>query len=183
MPGTTHERARKDHTMAQETRKGASGTGAPATAGRPVGAILASLPLADPGIRLDDTGDCCPTWWEGDDDWLRVEYVRARALGDTARVVELVARMTQLDDTTTTPPRDAHPAHTESRLGTVQDHTQPEPPVLIPQHGSTGGRKPYNVRLRMSLVAEAMNAPEFEGMSLAGIIEQVLEERLAQGRI
>jgi hypothetical protein len=83
----------------------------------------------------------------------------------------------------TVPPQTRRPAHRTDTLEGV-DHTEkPEPPVLIPQHGSTGGRKPYNVRLRMSLVAEAMNAPEFEGMSLAGIIEQVLEERLAQGRI
>jgi hypothetical protein len=87
------------------------------------------------------------------------------------------------DDVDTVPPQTRRPAHRTDTLEGV-DHTEkPEAPVLIPQHGSTGGRKPYNVRLRMSLVAEAMNAPEFEGMSLAGIIEQVLEERLAQGRI
>jgi hypothetical protein len=89
------------------------------------------------------------------------------------------------------PPRDAHPdhrattqgghqAHPESRLGTVQDATKPEPPVLIPQRESTGGRKPYNVRLRKALVAEVMDRPEFEGLSLAGIIELVLEERVAR---
>jgi hypothetical protein len=82
---------------------------------------------------------------------------------------------------TTVPPQTRRPAHRPATLGTVQDHTKPEPPVLIPQHGSTGGRKPYNVRLRVSLVAEAMTAPEFEGLSLGGIIELVLEERLAQG--
>jgi hypothetical protein len=164
--------------MAQETRKGESGTGAPATAGRPLRATLVSLPVAG-RIRLDDTGDCCPTGWAGDDDWLRVEYVRARALGDTARIGELVTMMTQLDDTNTTPPRSSSPAHTESTLGTVQDHTeQPEPPVLIPQHGSTGGRKPYNVRLRKALVAEVMDRPEYEGQSLAQVIELALERLL-----
>jgi hypothetical protein len=85
------------------------------------------------------------------------------------------------DHTDTAPSPDGLAPYRPSTLGTVQDTDKPEPPVLIPQHGSTGGRKPYNVRLRVSLVAEAMTAPEFEGMSLAGIIELVLEERLAQG--
>jgi hypothetical protein len=159
------------------TRKSESGTRARATVGRPLGVILASLPLAD-RIHLDHTGDTCPTGWTGDDDWLRVEYVRARALGDTARVVELVTMMARLDDTTTTPPRDASLGHTESTLDNVQDHTEPEPPVLIPQHGSTGGRKPYNVRLRKALVAEVMDRPEYEGQSLAQVIELALERLL-----
>jgi hypothetical protein len=163
--------------MTTGTRTPDSGTGGPATAGRPVGTILASLSPAD-RIRLDDTGDCCPSGWAGDDDWLREEYVRARALGDTGRVVELVARMAQMDDTTTTPPRDASLGHTESTLDNVQDHTEPEPPVLIPQHGSTGGRKPYNVRLRKALVAEVMDRPEYEGQSLAQVIELALERLL-----
>jgi hypothetical protein len=82
---------------------------------------------------------------------------------------------------TTTPPREAHSAHTESTLGTlgtVPDTTKPEPPVLIPQHGSTGGRKPYNVRLRKALVAEVMDRPEYEGQSLAQVIELALERLL-----
>jgi hypothetical protein len=58
---------------------------------------------------------------------------------------------------------------------------EPEPPVLIPQHGSTGGRKPYNVRLRLDLVAEAMDKPQSQGLSLAGLIEQLLEGYVAKG--
>jgi hypothetical protein len=80
---------------------------------------------------------------------------------------------------TTVPPQTRRPAHRPATLGTVQDHTeQPEPPVLIPQHGSTGGRKPYNVRLRKALVAEVMDRPEYEGQSLAQVIELALERLL-----
>jgi hypothetical protein len=110
---------------------------------------------------------------------LREEYVRARAAGDTVRIVELVTMMARQDYlTSTTYPRSSSPAHPESTLDTVPDHTQPEPPVLIPQHGSTGGRKPYNVRLRLDLVAEAMDRPEFAGKSLAQVIELALERLL-----
>jgi hypothetical protein len=78
----------------------------------------------------------------------------------------------------TAPPQTRRPAHRPVTLGTVQDHTEPEPPVLIPQHGSTGGRKPYNVRLRKALVAEVMDRPEYEGQSLAQVIELALERLL-----
>jgi hypothetical protein len=82
--------------------------------------------------------------------------------------------------TTTVPPQTGQPAHRPATLGTVDHTEQPEPPVLIPQHGSTGGRKPYNVRLRTSLVAEAMDRPESQGLSLAGLIEQLLEGYLTR---
>jgi hypothetical protein len=82
--------------------------------------------------------------------------------------------------TTTVPPQTRRSDHRPVTLGTVQDHTQPEPPVLIPQHGSTGGRKPYNVRLRLDLVAEAMDKPQSQGLSLAGLIEQLLEGYVAE---
>jgi hypothetical protein len=75
-------------------------------------------------------------------------------------------------------PKNMGHAHPPATLGAVPDTTQPEPPVLIPQHGSTGGRKPYNVRLRKALVAEVMDRPEYEGQSLAQVIELALERLL-----
>jgi hypothetical protein len=163
--------------MTTGTRKSESGTGAPATAGRPLGAILASLPLAD-RIRLADTGDTCPTGWTGDDDWMREEYVRARALGDTARVAELVARMAGQDETTTTPPRDAHPSHTESTLGTVQDQTKPEPPVTPkPKVDYKGGRVRHIKFHDETFRAAAQKASE-QGVTISSVLNRLLREWL-----
>jgi hypothetical protein len=157
--------------MTTGTRKGESGTEA-----HPAGERPASGNVARPA---GNAGDVCAECYSDcrSCDAARLADARERA---RARVNALPAgaRPVIVRHGTTTPPREAHPAHTGSTLGTVQDHTEPEPPVLIPQHGSTGGRKPYNVRLRKALVAEVMDRPEYEGLSLAQVIELALERLL-----
>ena len=97
-------------------------------------------------------------------------------LGESGKSSELSDLGQPRDKVDFTPPRLAAGSPTQhGTLGTVGQDSQLGLPALIPQHGSTGERKPYNVRLTKSLVAEAMDKAESEGLSLAQVIERLLE--------
>jgi hypothetical protein len=82
---------------------------------------------------------------------------------------------------TTTPPRDARPAHTESTLGTVQDHAeQPEPRRRRPQVDYKGGRLRH-IKFHDATFRAAAQKASDEGTTINKVLNRLLKEWLEKG--